>query len=138
MKYEKFTKSNLKEIRERINSKMGEIEKETGVNLTIGNISFSEYGFTTRLTAKIVSDNSMKAESENAKAEFELLAEAYGLKPGDYGKQIFSKGKPYTIIGIDTKKPKNAIVLEGPNGKAKASAEMVVAMLKIQELKKER
>lgn len=134
MKYERFTKSNLKEIREKIGSKLKELETETGVNLTIGNISFSEYGFTTRLTGKIVSDNSKKAESENAKEEFEILAEAYGLKPEDYGKEIFSNGKSYKIIGIDTKKPKNAIVLEGPKGKAKASAEMVVAMLKMQEL----
>jgi len=130
MKYEKFTKGNLKDFRGILEKRFNEIENETGVKLSIGNISFQEGSFTTKLEAKIagkIGDDEIK--------KFALYAELYGMDPSDYGKTFVKNGKTYRIIRINPKSPKNAIEIECEGKEYRASPEMVKAMLLLEKQK---
>jgi hypothetical protein len=52
-KIKSFSKSNLSEVRRAIDEALVKVEKEYGISLKIGNISFTNEQFTTKLVSKI-------------------------------------------------------------------------------------
>ena len=93
-----FTKESFNDIRTYLNNKFEEIKKETGIDFSIGNITFEPDTFRTQLTAKI--NNGTK--EEEAKKEWDKYCEMFGLKKEWFGKTFTSSsnGKTYTICGI--------------------------------------
>jgi hypothetical protein len=87
-----FNKKNLDEIRSLINSKLEELQKETGVSFSLGNIGFSTDKFSVTLTAKVEGADQRK---------WEMYAPHMGFKKEDFGKEFISKGETYKIIGVE-------------------------------------
>jgi len=49
---------------------------------------------------------------EPEKAKFELLAQGYGLKPEDFGREFSNGNETFRIVGIETRRPKYPINVE--------------------------
>ena len=49
---------------------------------------------------------------EPEKAMFEILAENYGLKPEDFGREFSTGSETFRIVGIETRRPKYPINAE--------------------------
>lgn len=108
-----FNKSNLKTLRVDITAALDEVAKKHGIDLSIGNISFSANEFTTKLTAK-GSDN----KTENAEMDFQRGAIRIGIKSEAYGKHFTLGGDTFKLVGINTRAKKYPLLgINGANGK---------------------
>lgn len=113
-KIQQFSKANLKQLRVDIQSKFDEIEKEFGVSLSIGNISFDQNSFKTSLEATLTTGFASVAEANKAKDEetFRMYSVSYGLAPSDFGKLIRFQGEDFKICGIKPNHNKYPILCE--------------------------
>lgn len=118
-KYTNFNSGNLKEFRAIFNAKMAELQKETGVLVTIGNISYQDSSLRTTMKANIVNpDISGAAAKVNiAKAEFKDYCYRYGFNPADYGRNFVFKGETFMITGLKTRKQRCPILAQNNSGK---------------------
>jgi hypothetical protein len=108
-----FTKTELKAFRQDFANTVKDLEKKYGVKVELGSISYGETDFHTKMTCtKTSSDGKKKVDT----VEFELLKGLLGFK-GNIGDKYVSKGITFTITGLDGKKPKFPVLIEGSNGK---------------------
>lgn len=108
-----FTKTELKAFRQDFANAVKDLEKKYGVKVELGNISYGETEFHTKMTCtKTTNDGKKKVDTK----EFELLKDLLGFK-GSIGDKYVSKGVTFTITGLDAKKPKFPVLIEGSNGK---------------------
>ena len=63
-----FTKQNLATVRLQLDAKMAEFEKETGIRISLGNITFDSSEFKGKITAKLVGG---KSDEDLQKVEFQ-------------------------------------------------------------------
>lgn len=108
-KITKFDKSNLATVRADINALLAAYSKKSGIELNIGNISFSEGEFTTKLNAKL----------PNVKTIDDVILEsrvkALGLKTtSKCGKKL---------VGYNTRAKAYPFVFENNGKKYKCSTE---------------
>lgn len=73
---------------------------------------------------------------EPQKAKFELLAEGFGLKPQDYGREFSNGNATFRIVGIEPRRPKYPINVERvSDGRGyKFTPENVAMYLKLADL----
>lgn len=107
MKIAKFDRKNLKDIRLQINSELEKMSKKLGIQFSIGNISFQEKSFTTKMSAVLAGDS-----AEAAKIEFEKNCWRAGVNKDMFGKVISYAGKSYKICGIKPRSWKRPILAE--------------------------
>ena len=100
---EKFNKSNLNTIRKDLEKALAEVSKKHNIGLEIGNISFENSKFTTKLTATIGDG------SEYERSNFERKSFIYDMPKGWYGKTFTSNGQTFEITGINTRASKSPI-----------------------------
>ena len=121
-KVTKFNRENLREMRNLIDAKFAEIEKETGVKLSIGNITFDGTSFTSKVSAKIysvVTSNMSDRELKKLEGKMNLkkFGRIHGLSESDYGKVIVVDGDKMTIIGCTARRGKYTVIVENSKGK---------------------
>lgn len=120
-----FNKMTVEEVRRVMTEKFAEIERETGVKLQVGSISYNANSFKTRVTAVIAAK-----EGEQAKIDWDRKCIYYGLKSEDFGRTFQSAGITMKLVRIDTKKYKMPIICDGSDGKQyKFAADRVCRLL---------
>ena len=101
---------NLDQIRKDIDEALKAVSEKHGVNFKMGAMRYTDVNFKTTLEATLI-DSSGK----DAKAEKEWnRAVLTGLVQRDWRNQPFTweDGKKFQVVGFDSKKKKNKIVLE--------------------------
>jgi len=124
-----FNKSNLADVRSAINTSLNDVADHFGITLEIGNISFQDNRFSTKITANIVSEDGVVQTRE--REDFTRYAKTLcDLDPDWLDKSYTNGGNTYKITGLKTKATKNKIMLECSDGRGYvAPAEMVKRMM---------
>lgn len=122
-----ITRTEIKNFRSDFAHAVERLQTQYGVKITLGNISYSDLEFHTRLTV-----TKLEASSpDNRQKEFAQICRLYDLKPEDYGRNVVFNGQTFTIAGINPKAPKNCIELTDPAGRRyKTTLENVKRYLK--------
>ena len=124
-----FNKSNLADVRSALNTSLNDVADHFGITLEIGNISFQDNRFSTKLKANIVSEDGVVQTRE--REDFTRYAQNLcGLDPDWLDDSFTDNGKSYKITGLKTKARKNKIMLECSDGRGYvAPADMVKRMM---------
>jgi len=104
-----FTKQNLATVRTKLDAKMAEFEKETGVRISLGNISYQNDSFTSKISAKLVNG---KSDSDIQRDEFEKNCMLYGFTKTDYKKQTTMQGRSFELVGFKPRARKNNAIMK--------------------------
>lgn len=104
----KFDKAVLTNINADLKAAIAAVSAKYGIDLSSGNVNFSDYQFTTKVTGKIIGGVS----DDKAKAEWELYAPFYGLKTEWFGMTFKDGQLTMKVVGINTRSPKNMIKIE--------------------------
>ena len=101
-----FDKTNLKNVRVAINEALASVEKQFGIKLDIGNISFSDNQFTTKLTALAgqaasAATNTDGDRQANSKwvSDFMKYARSLGFSQSDLGREVTIAGRKMKLVG---------------------------------------
>ena len=111
---ERFTKGNLKVIRVAIDTALREVEEAHGIKLNMGNISFDETTFRTKLEASVINERGIVQDRE--RTDFTQYATMYDLNPEWLDKEIVLGDDTFTVTGLNTKASKNVVRIEKGNG----------------------
>ena len=124
-----FNKSNLADVRSALNTSLNDVADHFGITLEIGNISFQDNRFSTKLKANIVSEDGVVQTRE--REDFTRYAQSLcDLDPDWLDDSFTDNGKSYKITGLKTKARKNKIMLECSDGRGHvAPADMVKRMM---------
>ena len=106
-----FNKEEFNKFRERMEEVVKEVEKEFGVEIKFGSISYAENDFTIKTT---VFNGSADDKRKN---EYLRLCTLYGLEESDLGKEFIFKGKKTWIIGFEASRRKYPVVVKDETGK---------------------
>jgi hypothetical protein len=104
-----LTKTDLLAIRKAFKNSVKDLEKEFGIELNIGNISYNNNSFSTKLKGTVTTTddgNSISAEE----VEFGNLCFRYGLTKDDYKKKIIFNGKTFILTGFKPRSTKYPII----------------------------
>ena len=112
MSINQFNRSNLKEVRDIINNALKDALAEHGLTANIGNITFTDEDFNTKLTVSCGTD------TDAARREWDKHAYKFGLNSTHFGKPFMHNGKQFTITGIKPKSTKYPILAKNASGKA--------------------
>ena len=107
MSVTKFDRTNLKQIRTDLEAALDNLSKKHQISLTVGNISFNDMSFSTKIKAAITDgDNSID------KIEWATHAWRFGLEEDDFGKTFTHNGKLYITVGIKPRSSKYPLVAQ--------------------------
>ena len=95
-----FTNKEFIAFRNDFKEAIKEVENKHKISIDIGNITYKDFEFTTRLTGK-------KIEEGIEQKEFDNLCSKYGFKPSDYKRQFASDGDIYHLTGFNTRASRN-------------------------------
>lgn len=115
MKITRFDKSNLKQIRERLEIAVSLIADETGLNIKVGSCNFRNRSATFKLEVGVVDEDGNSFDEDAA--NFRVFAEDVGLKEEDLGKTFINSSKLYTISGLKPRNRKYPILATRADGK---------------------
>lgn len=114
MKIQNFNKQNLPELRKEINEALLLVSQKYGVSFDLGNISFNDESFTSKLTCtlvnKVAEESGIKVNAK-WKADFDKNAWMHGLKD-HFMKSFTMRNAEYVIVGMQPRKP-NIIAKKG-------------------------
>lgn len=125
---EKFTKAQVKDIKDRINSCLKELEDELGLTLRTTSATYEDYEIDFKLIVKPTVTEDFDPDREKFNQYISYFA-SDSLKPEDYGKEITVNGKVFTICGCNPKATVNNIIIKGKNGAKYGIPSTVVAKL---------
>jgi len=98
---------NFAEFRKDFKDAVEYLERKWAIDISIGNISYSQSSFTTKM--QVI--NGLKEDFD--RQEFEKYATRYGLKPTDFHREVKdTNGNDVKIIGISPKSRKYPIIVE--------------------------
>ena len=100
-----INKSTLAKFREDFNKHIESFCKENNVNMTIGNIKYNDFQFSTKMTV----DVSLPGR-DSKKENFETYCVIMGLNKSDYNKKFTSRGKTYCVYDIEPRNRKYPII----------------------------
>lgn len=107
-----FDKSNLKTIRRDLSAALELVEKKHGVKFDQGNIRFSGSNFRMRLECNVNTAPGVDGE----KVKWDNNCFLFGLKPEHYGSTFRSGRDTFTVVGINPRAKKNAIIGRNDRG----------------------
>ena len=108
-----MTKSNLRTFRTDLAEAVKELESVYEIKIELGSISYNESSFKTRLTVTNIGNNGIP--ESNAK-DFPLYAKMLAVPLDWMNKEFMTRnGEKLRIIGLNPRRPKNAVELEGVN-----------------------
>lgn len=105
-----FNKNEFKRFREAIKKSVEGVEKDFGVEIEFGNISYTEDSFTVKTT---VSNGNIE---ERRKNEFMKHYSLLSLPADSFGKEFIYKGLKTKIIGLELNRRKYPILVENEKG----------------------
>ena len=115
-----ITKNNLRIFRNDFADAVKELESVYEVKIELGSISYNESSFKSRLTVTNIGDNGVP---ESNSKDFPLYAKMLGVPPEWMNKEFMThNGDKLRIIGLNPRRPKNAVELEGVNDGKKYKA----------------
>lgn len=106
-----FTRDSLKRFRDDFDVAVEELKKKYGVEIELGNISFSSDYFRTKLEVrKAVSSDGSKIDIELEK--FKKDAPKVGVSASIYGKEFTYRGRTFKVTGVKPRSSKYPIIAE--------------------------
>ena len=109
----------------------GEVWKELGLAVKVGNVSFNSSNMVAKIEVAIIGENGV-VETREVR-DFKLLAPVYGFEESDLGREFKAGGKTYKIVGCLSRATKAPILAERSDGKQfKFPAAMVKSLLKLE------
>lgn len=106
-----FNKEEFKRFREEIKKAVANVEKEFGVEVEFGNITYAQNEFNIKTT---VHNGSVE---DSKKQDFLKYAKIYGFDESDLGKKFIFKGRKTWIIGFEPTRRKYPVLVEDETGK---------------------
>lgn len=92
-------KTILKNFRKDFKEAVKDLEEKYNLEINIGNITYSDVDFQTKLNAVLIKDGKSVEQ-----IEFEKYCEYYNLKPSDYNRKLKTQEKgTYYLIGFSPK-----------------------------------
>lgn len=119
--FAKVSKAEFNDLRSDIEKALEKVAAGYGVTFKALNASY--LGGEATIKLQIVA----KGGKTRAAIEFEQLAESYGLKASDLNRSFEADGKTFTVIGLNQRKAKQPIILQGSDGKQYNGGEAWVA-----------
>ena len=109
MKY--MNRHNCRLLRADISTALAQVCEEHGVEVELGNMTFTEKSLSTKLKVRVAG-----AETDEARW-FKQRAYNFGLKPADLGRSFTMAARRYRITGSKRTALKRPIIAESPCGK---------------------
>ena len=125
MKIEKFNTSNLKQIRVEIQSKLDELKSQFGIDVKLGNISYTLDTFKSSISCTIIPEGMNKYQ-----VDFNKYCTMFNLKESDYNRLFLSNGKTFKLIGLKPSSPKFCVLGESIEGQVFKFPSVVLSRLK--------
>lgn len=108
----KINKANLKQFRIDFNQIKKDLEQKHNCKISLGDISFSDEQFTTKMTVR----DAEISKSDFERREFERYAPMYGVDKTDYLRVVTINSVDYHFIAFNTRSPKNNATIEAVRG----------------------
>jgi hypothetical protein len=107
----KFTRDELRTFRDDFDVAVKGLKKKYGVEVELGNISFSPSAFRSKIeVTRSVSSDGSKIDIELEK--FKKDARSIGVNEGLYGKKFSFSGRKFKVTGLKPRSPKFPIIAE--------------------------
>jgi hypothetical protein len=104
-----FTRTELNSFRTDFASAVAKLEKQYKVEIGIGNISYTDQSFTSKLkVTKTVTSTGKKTSM--AQVEFNNLCVRFGFTPKDFKKKFSYNGSEFELTGFKPRSPKFPII----------------------------
>jgi len=124
-----FNKQNLKSLRQDMNAALAKLEKQYGIQINVGNASYSDNEVTFKTKCNTVSKEgtAITKEAQN----WPLYAELNGVSQFSIGDRIALQGKIFSIEGWNTRAKKAPVMIKevGSNKTFKCSAQTLAGKL---------
>ena len=101
-----FNKKTIVEVKDIFEKYMKQLEKETGIKISLERISFNSYSFSSKIKAEIPSTDGIS----NDQKRWEFVAFMYGFKKDDYGKSFTANGRTFTLYKLDGSRKKYPVI----------------------------
>ncbi len=112
-----FNSQNLTSLRNDLSKALVEVEKQHGIKLEIGTISYTKISCSIRISSRIVPPENTKSVKElEYEEDFNNLKSFYGLKERKIGDVCVIKGERLTLLGIARSRKKYPISFKKSNG----------------------
>ena len=112
--YKEINKQNLQIIREKINKALSDVGQEIGLNIKLGNISYSPSGFNAKVEAELISKGEKAKEADQEKNE--LLSMSIGFDKNIVGRTFAKAGSNYEIVDIKPRSTKFPVIAKKSDG----------------------
>lgn len=124
-----FDKPTLKALRIALDAALGPVAKQHGIQLRVGNISFTPTTFTAKLEGAAIQSDGIVASRE--RADYARYCRAFGLPADGLDKRFTTGGETYRITGIRARKRRCPVQAERARDGRTAlfPVETVVALL---------
>ena len=104
-----FTRTELNSFRTDFASAVAKLEKQYKVEIGIGNISYTDQSFTSKLkVTKTVTSTGKRISG--AEVEFGNFCKRFGLEPKDFKKKFSYNGSQFELTGFKPRSPKFPII----------------------------
>ena len=105
-----INKITLSKFRKDFNEAVAELSKKHGLAISMGNISFSNDGFSSKVTFDNVGQLDEGQSLEQA--QFEKHAPSYGFLPESFNQIVLIGGKRHKFVGFKPNATKNCCVIK--------------------------
>lgn len=110
MAIKQFDKKNLKALRQDMNDVLKAVELRYGIQINVGNASFSDNEVTFKTKCNTLSEGG-KAQTKEAQ-NWKLYAELNGVGQFSIGDRITIQGQVFTIEGWNTRAKKSPVMIK--------------------------
>lgn len=102
-KIEQFSPANLNEVRAAMVKAMAEVEKQFGIKVGLGKITYTGAEFSMKVSAMAINSKTEAAAEDNVDpkwvSNFMRNYLSFGLRREDLGRSLKYDGKTYTLVG---------------------------------------
>ena len=116
MTIKKIKRSNIGQIRDRLEKRLKAFEKAHGLKVDIGAMRFTENNVKVSMTLSIIDGESGNVRSPE-RDDFVLHARKYGLSSALLDKKFSCEQGTFTIVGYRARARKNKFVIQSLRGK---------------------
>ena len=110
MAIQQFDRKNLKALRQDMNAALKAIEAQYGIQINVGNASFSDNEVTFKTKCNTIGEGG-KAQTKEAN-QWKLYAELNGVGQFSVGDRITIQGQVFTIEGWNTRAKKAPVMIK--------------------------
>jgi len=123
-----FDKNKCSQLRQKMTAALKTVEADLGIQIKVGNMSFSGPNVNVKVEASEVSADGTVETPERTR--FKEYCELYGFTIDQLDATFTDKGQTWKVVGIKSRAQKFPIVIESPDGRRmKAAVKYVKAML---------